>query len=77
MSIVETRLEPIHGAPNQQRLIFYACKDHTGKWHAYGPMVTRDPAFDLEAHQGVAAAAVAARLAAEEIDALIEEDDDG
>jgi hypothetical protein len=75
MSIVQTQIESIHGAPGQQQMIYYRCQDHLGAWHSHGPIVTRDPAFDAEAHKAVAADSVAAALEEAEIEALIGEDD--
>jgi hypothetical protein len=75
MSIVQTDVESIHGAPSQQRLIYYRCQDHLGEWHSHGPIVTRDPAFDIEAQKPIVAARVAALLEEAELEALIGEDD--
>jgi hypothetical protein len=63
MSIVATEIESIHGAANQQRMIFYRCQDHLGEWHSYGPVITIDSNFDADAHRAVVAARVADSLA--------------
>ncbi|MBP9803316.1 MAG: hypothetical protein KBE22_00225 [Candidatus Accumulibacter sp.] len=76
MSIVLTEVESIHGAPNQQRLIYYRCQDHLGAWHSHGPIVTRDPAFDVEAQKPIVAAIIATALEEAELEALIGGEDE-
>jgi hypothetical protein len=68
MSIVATEVESIHGAPTQQRMIFYRCRDHLGVWHSYGPVITVDQNFDVEAHKAAVAAQIAESLAEREAD---------
>lgn len=62
MAIIATEIDSIHGALGQQRLIFYRCQDSDGVWHAYGPVITIDDAFDAEAHKAVVAEKVARAL---------------
>lgn len=75
MSIVLTEVESIHGAQNQQRLIYYRCHDHLGEWHSHGPIVTRDPEFDIEAQKPIVASIIENALEEAELEALIGEDD--
>jgi hypothetical protein len=71
MSIVATEIDSIHGASNQQRLIFYKCQDDHGVWHSYGPVITTDANFDAHAHKTVVAAKAAESLAAAEAEELL------
>jgi hypothetical protein len=71
MSIVATEIDSIHGASNQQRLIFYRCQDSEGVWHPYGPVITTDADFDAAAHKTVVAVKVAEALAAAEAEELL------
>lgn len=72
MSIVATEVESIHGASNQQRLIYYRCQDNLGAWHRYGPIITSDAAFDAEAYKTTVSEKVAAQLAEAEASQLLE-----
>lgn len=72
MSIVTTEIESIHGSAGQQRMIFYKCQDHLGVWHNFGPVITTDDAFDVEAFKTVVAGKVAETLAEIEFNALLE-----
>ena len=69
--IVTTEVESVHGAPNQQRMIFFRCQDDLGQWHNYGPVITTDPEFDAQAHTSVVGEKVAEALAAAEASALV------
>ena len=71
MSIVLTEVESVHGAPSQQRMIFYRCQDHLGQWHEYGPVTTVDPAFDVEGFKAIAAAKIERVLAESEASEII------
>lgn len=63
MAIVATEIESIHGAANQQRMIFYRCQDSEGVWHKYGPIITTDEGFDAEAHKAIVAVKIGEALA--------------
>ena len=69
--IVATEIESIHGAVAKQRMIFYRCQDHLGAWHSYGPVITGDDAFDVEAFKPVVAVKVAEGLARSEFEGMI------
>ena len=71
MSIVATEVESIYGAPTQQRMIFYRCRDHLGAWHSYGPVITVDQNFDVEGHKAVVAARIAESLAEQEFEEAV------
>lgn len=71
MSIVATEIESIHGASDQQRMIFYRCQDHLGVWHSYGPVISNDTSFDADAHRAAVAEKVAAALAELEASAMV------
>lgn len=71
MSIVATEVESIHGAPTQQRMIFYRCRDDQGQWHSYGPVITVDQNFDVEGHKAKVAASVEESLAEAEFEEVI------
>lgn len=62
MAIVETVIDSIHG-DLPQRGIYYRCRDDSGEWHDYGPVIVSDASFDAEAYKAVAAARVAEQLA--------------
>jgi len=70
MSIVATEIESIHG--DTQRFIFYRCQDHLGAWHNYGPVITSDVNFDADAHKTVVAGKIAAMLAEQEANEVLE-----
>ena len=72
MSIVLTEVESIHGSLGQQRMIFYRCQDHLGRWHSYGPVITWDDNFDIEARRLIVGSRVEASLAAAEFRQAIE-----
>jgi len=72
MSIVTVEVESIHGAVNEQRLIFYRAQDHLGVWHSYGPVVTVDPDFDIEAHKAVVSVSIQRFLEEQEFDISLE-----
>lgn len=61
MPIVATEIESVHGA-GANRMIYYRCMDHAGKWHSYGPVMTSDGGFDENAHRSVVAQRVALSL---------------
>jgi hypothetical protein len=71
MSVVACEVESVHGAPTEQRLVFYRCQDSDGEWHSYGPVITIDPNFDVEGLKQVVTAKVAESLAAAEFEAEI------
>ena len=71
MAIEATEIESIHGAVGQQRMIFYRCQDSEGVWHLYGPVVTTDDGFDVEAHKTVVADRVAETLAVAEFEEIV------
>lgn len=71
MSIVVTEIESIHGAAEEQRLIFYRCQDSQGVWHRYGPVISNDAAFDADAHKAIVAEQVGQALANAEVDEVI------
>jgi hypothetical protein len=71
MSIIATEIDSIHGAVGKQRMIFYKCQDSQGLWHPYGPVITIDDAFSVEAHKVIVAAKVAERLAVCEFEQVI------
>jgi hypothetical protein len=71
MSIVATEVESVHGAPTQQRMIFYRCRDDQGVWHSWGPVMTVDQNFDVEGHKAGVAIAVAEGLAEQEFEEVI------
>jgi hypothetical protein len=70
VSIVTTEIESIHG--DAHRMIFFRCQDHLGAWHNYGPVITSDINFAAEAFKPTAAAKVAARLAENEAQQVIQ-----
>ena len=72
MSIVATEVESIHGDPDKQRLVFYRCQDHLGVWHSFGPLVTTDPQFDVDAFKVSVAESVSRSLAESEFEDLID-----
>lgn len=71
MAIVLTEIESIHGAPTEQRMIFFRCQDSQGVWHSYGPVITIDPAFDVEGHKAIVAVKMTESLAASEFEQVI------
>ena len=71
MAIVATEIESVHGTTGQQRMIFYRCQDSEGVWHNYGPVITTDDGFDVEAHKTVVAAKIAESMAAVEAADLV------
>jgi len=70
MAIVNTEIESAHGA-GANRMIYYRCQDHEGIWHSYGPVMTKDAAFDANAHKAVVADRVAEELASAEFEATL------
>ena len=71
MAIVATEIESVHGALGQQRMIFFRCQDSEGVWHPYGPVITIDDAFDVDAAKTVVAARVAEQLAEAELQQVL------
>ena len=69
--IVSTEVD-VSGNLGGERVIFYRCQDSTGKWHTYGPVRTKDDAFDIEGQKVVAEAKTAELLAKLEFEAVIE-----
>lgn len=72
MSIEKVEIESIHGAKDQQRLIFYRAQDHLGQWHSYGPIITVDPDFDIEKFKDTVAAKLENSLADAEFNRVLE-----
>jgi hypothetical protein len=50
MSITRVEVESIHGGPGGLRMIYYRCIAEDNTTHAYGPVITSDPAFDAGAY---------------------------
>lgn len=73
MSIETVEIESIHGALGQQRMIFYKAQDHLGVWHNYGPVITVDDEFDVDAFKTIVAEKVANYLADREAELLLGE----
>lgn len=71
MSIVTVEVESVHGAANERRMIFYRAQDHLGVWHSYGPVITTDPAFDIEARKVGIPAKIEGALAEREYDEVM------
>jgi hypothetical protein len=58
--------------PGNPRMVYYKVTDDFGGDHRYGAVITVDPAFDAEAFKTVVEAKVAAMLAENEFNQLIE-----
>ena len=72
MSIVSVEVESVHGGTSEKRFIFYRCQDDAGEWHSYGPIITNDPSFDIEATKQTVATKVSRQLADREANNLLE-----
>jgi hypothetical protein len=71
MAIVATEVESVHGAASGQRLVYFRCRDDSGVWHPYGPVITSDPNYTPSAQLAMVAAKVAEQLAEAEAAAIL------
>jgi hypothetical protein len=65
MKIVAFEIESIHGAANEQRMMFFRATDDSGVVHSVGPVFTTAADFDPVAMQDIIIAKIEAGLTEE------------